>query len=435
VLWRPNPGPQTRFLASRVDEVLYGGAAGGGKSAAAIASPLRFVSNPSFNALVLRRETPQLADLIEKSVALYPKLGAKLNLTTGLWRFPSGARVWFTHCEHENDVERFDGHEFQLVVFDELTHFTERQYTRIRARIRGTDPALPRWTRATTNPGGPGHEWVFARFGAWLDPKHPRPAAPGEARSFLDREEVTEGTPDSLTRTFIPALLRDNPHVGVEYKAQLRDLDPVRRAQLLGGDWLARPAAKDFWDRTRLQVRDGLPSNADVTARVRAWDFGATSDGDYTVGARLALLRSGLVVVEDVLRFRGDPAKVRSEFERIAKSDRELDTRTAQVIPQDPGQAGKDQVASYQREYPQLTIRSRRPSTDKVTRFGPVSARALAGNLALVRAGWNDALHNELERFPLGAYDDQADALSDAYAEVANAPAVLDRRSLPRSQW
>lgn len=421
MLWQPNPGPQTRFLASSASEVLYGGAAGGGKSAASVALPLRFIDNPQFNALVLRRETPQLADLIEKSAALYPRLGGRLNATTGLWRFPSGARVWFTHCEHENDVERFDGHEYHLVVFDELTHFTRKQYTRIRARIRGTDPTLPRWTRATTNPGGPGHDWVLERFGAWLDPKHPQPAAPGEVRWFREGGEVERGAVDdlSLSRSFIPARLSDNPHVSPEYRAQLADLDPVRRAQLERGDWGARPARKDFWDRARLQLRDGFPAREEVVARVRAWDFGATTDGDYSVGARLALLRSGLVVVEDVARFRGDPSVVRTRFGAVAAADLSHDPRTVFVIPQDPGQAGVDQVASYQREFPHLTIRARRPSKDKVTRFGPVSSRALAGNLALVRAGWNDALHDELEAFPDVEHDDQADALSDAFAEVA----------------
>jgi len=422
VLWQPNPGPQTRFLASSASEVLYGGAAGGGKSAATIALPLRFVHNPRFNALVLRRDTPQLDDLLSKSLALYTKLGGKLNQTTGRWVFPSGARVWFTHCQHETDVSRFDGHEFQLVCFDELTHFTERQYTQIRARIRGTDPSLPRWTRSTTNPGGPGHEWVFKRWAAWLDPKTLRRATPGEQRWFAGDEEVAQGTPDALSRTFIPAMLSDNPHVGEEYRAQLLSLDPVRRAQLLSGDWLARPARKDFWDRARLQVRDGIPARDEVVARVRAWDFGATADGDYTVGVRLALLRSGLVAIEDVVRFRGDPSKVRERFGAVAALDLDLDPRTVFVIPQDPGQAGVDQVASYQREFPRFTIRARRPSSDKVTRFGPVSSRALAGNLAIVRAAWNDALHDELEAFPDVTHDDQADALSDAFAEVTGQP-------------
>ncbi len=402
-----------------------------------MALPLRFVHNPQFNALVLRRETPQLADLVEKSSALYPRLGGRLNATTGLWRFPSGARVWFTHCEHENDVERFDGHEYHLVVFDELTHFTRKQYTRIRARIRGTDPTLPRWTRATTNPGGPGHDWVFERFGAWLDPKHPEPAEPGEVRWFREGAAVERDAVDglSLSRSFIPAKLADNPHVSQEYRAQLADLDPVRRAQLERGDWGAKAARKDFWDRERLQLRDGLPARDEVVSRVRAWDFGATADGDPSVGVRLALLRSGLVVIEDVVRFRGDPSKVRERFGAVAAADLELDARTVFVIPQDPGQAGVDQVASYQREFPRLTIRARRPSKDKVTRFGPVSSRALAGNLAMVRAGWNDVFNDELEAFPDVEHDDQADALSDAFAEVTEKPAALERRALPRSQW
>ena len=428
VLWRPNPGPQSRFLASRVDEVLYGGAAGGGKSAAAIAAPLRFVSNPTFNALVLRRETPQLADLIEKSTALYPKLGAKLNLTTGLWRFPSGARVWFTHCEHENDVERFDGHEFQLVVFDELTHFTERQYTRIRARIRGTDLALPRWTRATTNPGGPGHEWVFARFGAWLDPKHPRPAAPGEPRAFLDREEVAEGTPASLTRTFIPALLKDNPHVGPEYEAQLRDLDPVRRAQLLGGDWLAKPAKGLYFKRHWFGVREA-PHPAPLR-RVRYWDRAATLEGDWTVGVLLAEIDDGYVV-EDVARFRGTPREVKNTIRRTAELD---GPSVQQVLEQDPGQAGVVERDDYAEELDGIGFTFVRPTGDKVTRAGPFSAQVESGRVSLVRAEWNRAYLDELEAFPEGTNDDQVDASSGAHASIGLAGTAQYTRSASRGR-
>jgi len=420
ILWTPNPGRQSKFLACAASEVLYGGAASGGKSAATIALPLRFVGNPNFNALVLRRDTPQLADLLGKSFGLYSKFGAKLNQTTGRWVFPSGARVWFTHCQHETDVARFDGHEFQLVCFDELTHFTEKQYTQIRARIRGTDPTLPRWTRATTNPGGPGHEWVLKRWRAWLDPAHPEHANEGEIRWFAGDERTVPGAPGSLSRTFIPAALADNPHVNAdEYRAQLAQLDPVRRAQLEHGDWMRRRARKDMWDRERIPHIDSLDGY--VVSRVPAWDFAATADGgDWTVGVRMALLDSGVVVVEDVVRFQCAPPEVRKRFAQTAGADALEDPRTAQVIPQDPGQAGKDQVSSYQREFPRLTIRSRRPTGDKLTRFNPVSARAMsgAGALVVLRRDWNDDYHVELEDFPSASPDDQVDATSDAYAEL-----------------
>lgn len=400
------------------------------------ACPLRWIHNPRYRGLYLRREAAYLGEAIDKTEQLYPKLGGRLLRSPRItWTFPSGATLWLNHCAHDDDVRNYDSFEFSEILFDELTHFTEPQYRGIRARLRGTDPTLPYWSRAASNPGGDGHEWVFARFSAWLDPTHPRPAATAELRWHAGDDEAAPGAPDALSRTFIPALLADNPKIDPVYRARLLDLDPVRRAQLRDGDWLARPAAKDFWDRARLQVREGLPLRQDVTARVRAWDLASSPTGDWTVGLRAALLRSGLVVIEDVLRFRGDPARVRAEFERMATADLELDPRCIQVIPQDPGQAGKDQVASYQRQFPRLTIRPRRPSTDKATRFGPVSSRALAGNLAIVRAAWNDALHDELETFPASSFDDQADALSDAFAEVSSPTVHLDRPTLPKSQW
>ncbi len=372
---------------------------------------------------MLRRETPQLRDLLSKSEELYPKFGAKLNQTTGVWRFPSGATLWFTHCEHETDVQRFDGHEFHFVGADELTHFTERQITAICARIRGTDPGLPRIFRATTNPGGPGAPWVFKRFGAWLDPKHPRPSRPGMLRWYVGEREVPRGTPDALSRTFIPARLSDNPRLSPEYRARLLQLDPVRRAQLLEGDWLKRAAPKDLWDRDVIGHRDYPPLANEIRAVVRCWDFAASEKrgADWIVGMRASVTTGGLITLEHMVRFQGAPAKVRATFKKTAAQDLLDDPRTVQWIPQDPGQAGVDQVHSYQVENPGVHIRARRPSGDKLVRFGPASGRAFHGGLVVVRGPWNEALHDELEDAPVGEHDDVMDAVSDCVAVLTGA--------------
>ena len=411
VLWRPNPGPQTRFLASDADEVLYGGAAGGGKSAAAIALPLRFVHRSRFRCLFLRREARYLRDAIDKSEAIYPKLGARRNQSTNTWYFPSGAQVWLNHCEHESDISNYDSLEFNLVIFEELTHFTERQYLGIKARIRGADPESPHWVRATTNPGGIGHEWVFARWGNWLNPTTQPHAVSGEKLWFTaGAKPVTRDTPNALSRTFIAARLEDNPYIAPEYKSQILQLDPVRRAQLGEGDWLAKPGAGKYFKRTWIKnYFDHYPASQH---RVRYWDLAA--GGDYAAGIRYAKC-GNLWVIEDLEHLRGTPHEVRSLVYSTAKRDGQA---VEVYVEQDPGQAGKDQAFSYTTapELQGYTVRFRPKRIDKVTAFGPFSSRVEAGLVGMVRGPWNQTLFEECEAFPDGAHDDICDALSGAHA-------------------
>lgn len=422
VVWRPNPGPQTRFLASSASEVLYGGAAGGGKSAASVALPLRWVGNGKFRCLFLRREAKYLADAIDKSRALYPHFSARLVQSPKIiWTFPSGAQIWLNHCEHESDVANYDSLEFHLVILEELTHFTEKQYRGIRARIRGTDPTLPRFSRATTNPGGDGHEWVFRRFGAWLDPRHASPAAGGEVRWYVGDEEVPKGTSHALSRQFIPARLTDNPHITADYEAQLRDLDPVRRAQLLDGNWLVKPGAGQYFKRQWISTWLESRPTSRVVSRVRAWDLGATTNGDWTRGVLVALLSDGSYVVEDVASLRGPPGEVQA----FIRSTAETDGRGVRIrLPLDPGQAGIDQQATYAKLLAGFWVEWKRPTGDKVVRFGPFSSQAYAGNVAVVKGPWTPEWVGELEGFPDGDHDDMADATADALNELADGHTV-----------
>ena len=109
VVFRPNEGPQTVFLESPERDVLYGGAAGGGKSYALLADILRDASNPNHRGLLLRRTLAELTELIDKSRQVYTKAfpGAVFKQAKSTWEFPSGAKVWFSYVDDDRDVTRY----------------------------------------------------------------------------------------------------------------------------------------------------------------------------------------------------------------------------------------------------------------------------------------------------------------------------------------
>lgn len=420
VLWQANPGRQARFLASRAKRALYGGAAGGGKSAALAACILRWIENPNYRGLYLRRESQYLGDAVDKTKRLYPQLGGTLVMGPRiLWTFPSGATLWMNHCAHESDIANYDSFEFSEVLFDELTHFTEKQFVGICARLRGTDPTLPYWARAATNPGGVGHDWVKRRWGAWLDKKHESPAAEGEIRWVLRGKEVPAGTPRATSYTFVPALLDDNPKVDPNYVAELEELDAVRRAQLVEGDWDVSYGAGGMFHRAWWHYFDAAPP---VRAKVRAWDLGA--GGDATEGVLIGdrgekgpdkLPIVPRFVVLDVVSHTGPP----HEVHKLVKDTAETDGHDVVVrLPQDPGQAGKDQALTYVGELSGFTVVTKPVTGEKVKRAGPFSSQAGARNCALVRAQWNAAFVDQLHAFPDSSVDDKVDAGSDAFSEL-----------------
>ena len=125
VIFSPNVGPQSDFLAAGEREVLYGGAAGGGKSYAMLADPLRFMGHPAFSGLLLRHTNEELRELVWKSQELYPKIwpGIKWSERKMQWTAPSGARLWFSYLDRDDDVLRYQGQAFSWIGFDELTQW------------------------------------------------------------------------------------------------------------------------------------------------------------------------------------------------------------------------------------------------------------------------------------------------------------------------
>jgi predicted phage terminase large subunit-like protein len=465
--WTPNPGPQAEFFNSTCREILYGGSAGGGKTSALTALVLKWSHLKGYESVVLRRETTQLDDLIKKSKELfadvYPGL-QPVHSPNFEWTFPAGGTAKYRHCQREHDYAKFDGWEINLLCFDELTHFTERQYKAICARVRSSDPALPRLIRATTNPGGEGHEWVFKHWGAWLDPEFKAegletriddagnklpPAKPGEIfwistddngneAYFRSPQPLVDGNEVALSRTFIPAKLEDNPHLLTNdpaYMAQLNALDPVRREQLKGGNWLAKPGAGKYFKRDWITFVDEAPRR--VIGRVRAWDLagtekteGNTDNPDWTVGILMSFTETQ-IFIEDEVRFRGNPGEVKRRIKQTAEQD---GVNVVIRIPQDPGQAGKAQVVDYAFELTGYTVISKPVTGDKIQRFGPFSTQAELGSEALkiqrvvlVRGPWNAGYLAELEGFPeTGHKKDRVDATSDGFDTLVSIPAPDD---------
>ena len=239
VAFKANPGPQEEFLAAGEKDVLYGGAAGGGKSYALLVDPLRFCHLADARALLIRRTMPELRELIDKSYELFPKAfpGCKFKQQEKIWTFPSGAKLEFGYCEKDSDVYRYQGQAYSWIGFDELTQWPSSFcWDYLATRLRTTNPEITPYLRATANPGNVGGNWVKARY---IDPCPPN-------ESFI-------GEKDNMSRKFIPALLKDNPylHLNGDYESILKGMPDVLRKQLLEGDWnVTEGAAFPEFDKT-----------------------------------------------------------------------------------------------------------------------------------------------------------------------------------------
>ena len=263
ILFQPNAGPQTDFLAASETDVLYGGAAGGGKSYAMLVDPLRYCHRPAHRALILRRSMPELRVLIDKSRELYPKAfpGCKFREVEKIWNFPSGAKLEFGFLERDADVYRYQGQAYSWIGFDEITHLpTEFPWNYLASRLRTTDSEITPYMRCTANPGGVGAHWVKKRY---LDDK------PNE--SFIGK--------DGLTRKFIPARLEDNPYLAEDgrYEQMLKALPDVQRKQLLEGNWDVNEGAA--FTEFDLDVHVITPFEVPVSwERIKGIDYGYASE-------------------------------------------------------------------------------------------------------------------------------------------------------------
>jgi len=250
-----------------------------GKSYALLADPMRYFHNKNFNGLIVRRTTEELRELIWKSRELYLNYheDCKWHDKKSQWTFPAGGHLWMTYLERDEDVMRYVGQAFNYIAFDELTaHPTPFAWNFMRSRLRTTDPELPLFMRATTNPGGPGHGWVKRMF---IDPAPPNtsfPATDIDTNAVLAYPEghAKEGQP-LFYRRFIPAKSSDNPYLARDgqYEANLLSLPENQRRQLLDGDWNVADGAA--FSEFRASIHTTKPFNIPSDwLRFRSCDWG-----------------------------------------------------------------------------------------------------------------------------------------------------------------
>lgn len=318
------PTPRQKVAhQTQAQELLYGGAAGGGKSEYLLASHVVLaLMVPGSHSLILRRTFPDLQrSLIPRLLERIPLQVARYNVTDRTWYFKNGSSIELSGIERDVDVLRYQSAEYQLISFDELTQFTEYQYRYLISRLRAAGQVRTRmaelgWVpriQGCANPGGPGHLWVKARF---IDPAPPftvwsPPLEPGQRRA--------------LTRVFIPARTDDNPHLNAEYDDYLAGLgDPVLVRALREGDWDILEGVRFTAFRRAVHVisPDTLPiPKGSGVVRGIGVDYGLDAPFSAHWGAKLA---DNLVVIYRELYAPGLTPREQAEAIRDAERPDEV---------------------------------------------------------------------------------------------------------------
>lgn len=269
VIWEPQIGPQTALLACPIFEVFFGGARGGGKTDGMLGE---WVSHQDLYGsaaigLMVRRELTQLIETIERSKQLYNQLGAKFHEQEKLWRFPNGSRLRFAYLERDSDADAYQGHSYTRVYVEEIGTFpSPSPILKLMATLR-SGSGVPCGFRATGNPGGPGHQWVRARY---IDP------APLGWKTITENF-VNPWTKESVTRdrVYIPSKLQDNRYLGNDYVANLQMVgNPQLVRAWLEGDWSVIEGAffPEFSEAKHVIAPFTIP---DTWLRFRSADWGS----------------------------------------------------------------------------------------------------------------------------------------------------------------
>lgn len=428
---------------------------GGGKSYCGLLRHLRWVDDPQYRGYVVRKQQTSIMSaggLFDEAYGLYKAFdeNVKPNKKAMTFTFPSGAVVAMGHCETNEDAEKWRGRQVSACMIDEATQLLEDHVLVILSRLRSKAKMVPNlFLTCNPSPDSFVRRWVDW----WLIPKGEEnagradPKKDGKIRWFIrqnnemiwadSRQELLDTYGSHvlpLSLQFISATIYDNPPLiksNPGYLANLQGLKRVKQERDLWGNWDIREESSGYFKKDWLGEPIN-PHDMDIIKRVRAWDLAGSlpseilPNPDWTAGVLMAKTRSGLYIVEDVIRFRGRYGEVIQKIIETAKSDPE---ETQIVLPQEPGQAGKSaglmMVKSLIEEGFSAKLKSSNKS--KITRFMPVASAAEAGLIRYAFGSWNDLYFAEMEAFngDRANKDDQVDATSDAFITLA------ERRDIP----
>lgn len=440
---KPQAGKQEMFLSSPADIAIYGGAAGGGKTYALLMENARHMNNGGFGSVIFRRNSTQITNeggLWDTARSIYTGMGAIMTKSPRpMAKFPSGAKITFSHLQYDDTVYDYQGAQIPLICFDELTHFSKTQFFYMLSRNRSTCGVRP-YVRATCNPDA--DSWVRKFIDWWIDDDgYPIDERCGVIRYFFqkDNEIIWGDTKEALmdeygihsadikSVTFISASIYDNQkllEVNPEYLGSLKALSTVEQGRLLLGNWNIKPSAGLYFKRSQVRIVDAIPSR--IVSIARGWDLAATEisdsneDPDRTAGVLMARMENGMFIVLHAHREAYQSSDVRRLVRMSATQDREIYNCNTILVPQDPGQAGKEQAQSYAKMLAGFKIVSNRVSGDKTTRAEPLAAQWQVGNVLILKGEWNDRYLAEMEGFPDLLHDDLVDASSEAFNYIAN---------------
>lgn len=268
IAWEPQPGPQTALLECPCFEVFFGGARGGGKTDGVLGEFASHAALYGENAigLMVRRELTQLTETIERSKQVYGKIGWKYHEQSKVWKAPNGARLRFAYLERDSDADAYQGHSYTRVYIEEAGTFpSETPILKLMATLR-SGAGVPCGIRLTGNPGGPGQQWVKARY---IDP-----CPQGWQIQTRSYEDPFSSEIVNRTWVYIPSRVTDNQYLDSGYVANLQMVGSPKLVDAwLKGDWTAIEGAFfDCWSEAHIIKPFDIPSH---WMRFRSGDWGS----------------------------------------------------------------------------------------------------------------------------------------------------------------